>query len=303
MTIMRFYFYITALILLTCVGHIPAQADEAPSCTAIATLFEQVLCREALRLDDPAMADSMGKLSPEQKQEFRDKAWQRNLRKVKNMIWHHALLQKFGEESLTPSEKDIATFQEGFRQSMADSYKADIETKKMIEQALQEHSYQPKHDKTMRDLLQAVTMSIKFYEQRTQHTESLPTDYQFISENAERQIAEKMVTNWKADKLLHDAYGGRLAMMKDGPVPVDAYRAFLAYIRDEGALNILDPDFQDALKETDDFVKQPPKILPDTDPIAQYYFNSPHWAFNLSNNKDRLKKLESWIQSLPVAKD
>lgn len=59
-----------------------------------------------------------------------------------------------------------------------------------------------------------------------------------------QQLSAGVVKQWKIDRALHRQYGGRVAVQRGGPEPVDAYRRFLEERRDRGDFQILAPELE-----------------------------------------------------------
>ena len=55
-----------------------------------------------------------------------------------------------------------------------------------------------------------------------------------------RGMGRAMIRQWKINKSLYEAYGGRIIYQQLGPEPLDAYRLYLEERRDAGDLAILD---------------------------------------------------------------
>lgn len=60
--------------------------------------------------------------------------------------------------------------------------------------------------------------------------------------------------NWKYNKLLFEHYGGRVAPLPNTMEPHDAYRAFIADIRGEGKLTILDDKYPDPFEGLEEYL-------------------------------------------------
>jgi len=61
-----------------------------------------------------------------------------------------------------------------------------------------------------------------------------------------RQMGNAVIRNWKINKSLYEAYGGRIIYQQFGPEPLDAYREYLEELQDAGRLKIVD----EAMAET-----------------------------------------------------
>jgi len=71
-------------------------------------------------------------------------------------------------------------------------------------------------------------------------------DYESRMRTIDEANARQIIVAWKLNKNLFDQYGGRVVFQDDGPEPLEAYSAFLAEKKKEGAFGIYDPDLQSA---------------------------------------------------------
>lgn len=71
-------------------------------------------------------------------------------------------------------------------------------------------------------------------------------DYESRMREIDEDLARQTIVAWKLNKSLFDKYRGRVVYRQDGPEPLDAYAAFLADRKKEGAFGIYDADLQAA---------------------------------------------------------
>ena len=223
-----------------------------------------------------------------------------NMAMIKAVVWQRALIHKFGAAALTPTDQEVDEYRAAFNDSMQKSFEADRKTADLVDGLLAKNNYTAENEKKLRRLLDAAQLSLKLYGERQQHTETLPKEYHFVVDTAERQVARNMLTSWKSDKVLYDAYGGHLLVTNVGVAPLDAYVAFLKYIREDGKLEIVDPVYKDLLKETEDFTAAKHPEMGGSGEVAKKYFSSPTWQFSLGNKDDRFKGLKKQLEKIPT---
>ncbi len=270
------------------------QAEKPADCHAVAKVFEVTICREQLAVNQ------IGKKHPDDpnaKPAPQEIAQQTVA--LRNAVWQTALMHKFGDAAAPPTMEDIDAYRKGFDQTMDSSYEADRKTVDFIQSLLDKYVYAPENEEKLRQILNVTQASLKLYSERQQHTQTLPKEYQFVVDTAERAIARNMLTTWKDDKILYEAYHGRLALLPGGVVPIDAYAAFLKYIKDEGKLTILDPQYANAMGVIETQVSQKHNYMPADDEFAKKYYTRSDWQFSLANSSDRFNELKAHLESLP----
>lgn len=264
-----------------------AEAEEKPACTPVIRLFGRDICREIVDRGKIGGAENAGG----GEEDPRDK-----VRRVREIVWRLALIEKFGDAAVIPVDAEVEAFRAGFRAAMDRSYESDKKTVDAIRDSLGKYDYGEENQKKIDAILKAAEASVRFYEQREEQEKQLPEAYRFVSRAAETQIALDMLAGWKANKLLYDAYGGRLVYGQDSIEPVDAYAAFLDYIRKEAKVEIVDPAYDGLFTDLETWLKQDHRAIPPDDPLALNYFTAPEWQFTLSNSDGRLEELKSWLE-------
>ncbi len=70
------------------------------------------------------------------------------------------------------------------------------------------------------------------------------------------EMARSIIRQWKINRQLHSAYGGRAIYQQLGPEPLDAYRRFVEERQQAGAFMIHEKAFEDAFWRyfTDDLI-------------------------------------------------
>lgn len=269
-------------------------------CEALALLFGEPVCRGDFQEQTSKFLDATH-VPQEKRPELLEQMRNHNRKQMLDILWNRALAKKFGSDAMTPADEEVTRFAEGFRKTLETSYDADKKLVAWLRETLAKNSFEDSARTHIEDIIGAAETGIKFYEERKKQIAALPKEYVFITESAEKEIARGMVARWKADKVLYDTYGGRLAMGTGGPLPVDAYRKFLEYIDADGGFKANDPAYQDIFADVRALGGGAETLPPDSD-VYKNYFADPTWQFTLSNSDRRLEDLRKWIDTLPRKK-
>lgn len=92
---------------------------------------------------------------------------------------------------------------------------------------------------------------------------------------AEEQIAEAFIKQWKINRALYQEYGGRVIYQQGGAEPLDAYRIFLENAQKKGEFEILNKEF-----ETD---------------LWNYYTTDSKHSFYPDNEKEKAINTPWWL--------
>lgn len=294
-----YVFFLIVLLLLPVTG----RAEEAPaasSCTPVVQLFGETICAEYLAeaaQDDPALQA----MTAAQKEEVGARLMERRRARLGDLIWQQALAHKFGAQALQPTEEEIKNYRHRFEAAMESGYAADKKTASFITGLLAANKYSAGNENNLRALLNAVETSIKFYENRRAHRANLPPDYQFVIDAAEREVAVMMLSSWKADKLLYDAYGGAVVYDGISVMPVDAYQKFLSEIKKEKNLSVLDTAYQNPLAVIEEKIAHMRESAVETENnLVKNYFTDPSWQLSLGNSEQRFEALKAQLTALPI---
>ncbi len=280
----------------------PAVAQEQieETCKPVAVLFGEKICLSRIE-PDPVHIEAMKEQYKTQDLDPDDGLGKRNRQQLKSILWEKALEHKFGAEAIKPTVEEVLKYAEAFKGAMVSSYEADKKTLSLINELLVKNNYSPENMEEINNILRVTEMSVNFYEQRQKQKESMPEEYRFMAEKAEYQVAEAMVQDWKINKLLYDAYGGKIIFQQAGLEPLEAYADFLKYIKEDGELKILNAAYQDTFGEMDQYLAMGHNVLPDNEKdMYGNYFSTPYWQFQLSNNMERFEDVKSWLLSLSV---
>lgn len=216
-------------------------------------------------------------------------------------IWNKALSQKFGPEATRPSKAEILLYSSAFKQSIEQGYKQDTKLLALIKKLLSENRYAPSDLKKLEDLREAMELSVRHYETRKAHIKDMPPEFAELAGEAEQQVAEAMVGQWKINKVLYDEYGGRIIFQQAGLEPIDAYAVFLRYIEEEGALEILDPDYTGVMQTMEDYIGMGHSVIPEGEKdIYGHYFERPDWQFKYRDGKSDYDETRQKLESIPV---
>lgn len=277
---MLFKYLFYGLFMVISTGFfMPASAQEQDSpCTAAVRVFEKTICREDITVEEEHISAI--------KQQFEDQGLDsdnaiksRGLERLKDMIWEDALHRKFGQDTLEPTTSEVMTYSKAFKDHLIKSHEENIKTITKVENMLAIGGHSTEDEFRLRNLLQSLQTSITFYEEREKYNRNMPPEFHAMVQEAESEIARTVIRQWKNDKALYDAYGGRVVAGPTHPVPVDAYKKFLDYIRGDGALTVLDPEFEDVFAAQESFINGPHEAVASGD----HYFSkipSPYVANN-----------------------
>ncbi len=253
--------------------------QEASSCTPVARLFGQTVCREDITTENEHVAaikqqyEAQG-LDPEEAMQTR------NMEQLKDMLWMTALHKKFDAAQLEPTAEETYLYSKALKDSLRRSHQENIEAAAKIKDMLAHRTYPQEEEFKLRSLLQKIETSISFYNEREAHKGKMPPEFEEMVAEAERGIAAAAVRDWKINKALYETYGGKLALHSSGPQPVGAYSQFIEFIRSEGKLEILDPAYQGVFEEMEQLAAGPHDILSaEEEAHYQGYFTSPLWRF------------------------
>lgn len=253
--------------------------QEVSSCTPVARLFSETVCREDITTADEHLAaikqqyQAQG-LDPEAAMQTR------NMDQLKDMLWMIALRRKFEASQIEPTAEETYLYSKALKDSLRRSHQENIETAAKIKDMLAHRTYPEEEEFKLRSLLQKIETSISFYNEREAHKGKMPPEFEEMVAEAERGIAAAAVRDWKINKALYESYGGKLALHSAGPQPVEAYAKFIEFIRSEGNLEILDPAYQNVFAKMEQFAAGPHEMLSaEEEAFYKGYFSSPLWRF------------------------
>ncbi|MBI4031124.1 MAG: hypothetical protein HY370_05560 [Proteobacteria bacterium] len=294
---MRFFAFLCAILALHSAA---ARSAEPGSCAAVAKLFDKPICREELKPQDVEFIKQLPTYDPAQQSPLEREIAKQNKKKLQDVIWHQALVKKFGAQAVDATDADIKVYTEKLNAQMTASYEADKKMIAYLKNMMQKRKFGLEDTQKMQNIIDTAEQGLKFYEEREKHTESLPEDYKFIINSIETEISRSMLSEWKQSKVLFEAYGGRLAAHDTSFLPFDAYAAFLEYIRKEGKLEILDLAYKDAMSEMEERIKDASgRLLIEDETMKKGYFSDAQWQLSLSNSDERLEQIKKWVESLP----
>lgn len=274
-------------------GFSPARA--APCAAAVARFAGQDICAEDIEPAPEARA-AMEEQYRAQGRDPADALAERNLLRLRDVLWSRALDRKFGKGGRDPAPEDVKAYKEAFRRTLEKSHENGLRLRDLVKSLLAGHAYSPENTEKLKDILASLEKGITYYEQRESHRRTMPPEFQDMLDGAEDEIARAAVAEWMTNRLLYGAYGGRIAWRRAGrPEPVDAYRAFVAYIRGEGGLVILDPAYKDVFGQVERYLKNHPGTLP---PAGEDAFGREKWGA-FSENGGRFEEMEAILRAIP----
>lgn len=292
---------IAALLFMTgLLLPLPGYAETAP-CDVMVEMFGKPVCREEFLPADTTFIDTL-EVPDEQKKTMKEQIAKRNVHRMEALLWQKALIEKFGADAVTPTEKEVEEFSKELKASMQTSYQADKDTVAYIKDVLAAKKVSGENAAQLEGIMRQAENGIRFYEQRQKQTEALPEEYKFVAGTAEIEIARNMVNRWKSDKILFETYKGRLALGADGPQPIDAYAEMLKYIDGNAKLKIKDPAYNDVFKAMRDFAaNRRDEMIPGDGEINRNFFTNPTWQLTLSNSGKRVDDLKKWVEEMANA--
>lgn len=268
-------FCLMLYLLLFLVPALPG-GGQAAECRLIARGFGQDICEDALGAEP----------TPQ---------------KLQQHVWKMALTEKFGAEAYIPTEDEIIRYQSAFQVSLKKSYESDRKVLALIDRLLAENEYAVEDERDLRAIREATAISVRHYETRRDHADTMPPEFAEMTAQAEREVAAAMAGQWKINKLLYGEYGGRIIFQQAGLEPLDAYGAFLDYIRNEGRLEIVDPAYQDAFAPMDAYLAAEHNFLSrEEEDIYRHYFEDLSWQFTHRNRSNAYEDIKKRLEAVPV---
>lgn len=158
------------------------------------------------------------------------------------------LLGEFGRNNnINASEEEIDEFIDLAETAREEAEAQFTEQRDAILQRLERSSLAPsdrEHLEAQLETLNSILDSKTEMEQRAR--DRFGEDYESRMRTIDETNARQMIVAWKLNKRLYDQYGGRVVFQDDGPEPLEAYSAFLAEKKKEGAFGIYDSELQAA---------------------------------------------------------
>ena len=245
-----------------------------PSCTLAARVFGKEICLNDVAIEQEQI-DSIKKESGDQGLDSGEALREKTLERLKEKIWNVALSHKFSSDILEPTAEELDLYNKAMKNSLEENYRKNRQTAEKVEKMLAQGRYNGQEKIKLANLLQTLETSISFYEERENYKQDMPQEFHDMVLEAERGLAQTMIAQWKADKALWDAYGGRVIFQQGALEPVDAYKKFMAYIRQEGKLEIPDPQFGDVFGIMERYIAINNNVyLAPDDPAVTDYFSS-----------------------------
>lgn len=259
---------------------LPASAQDIAlgSCQSVARIYDQILCRDDIELDDET-TDEM-RAEYEANGINADEAMKiKALERVANIVWDIALDKTFGEDSFALTDPEISAYREASGAALDRNYQRDKQTLEEVNGILTQGNLTDIQEAGVRQLKLTLETSIKFYEQRAEQKQSMPPEFIRLIRNTESEMAEGQLRQWKVAQLLYNKYGGKVVKVSGRMEPVDAYIDFIKEVENSEHFEIHDPDYKHALRmlvmRWED-MKQGKAV---TDDQAEKYFESPLYQF------------------------
>ena len=226
-----------------------ANADDLgfSSCDPIARLYGDVICRKDVE-QAPEHRPEIEKAFRQSGIDPAQELHRQNRQRFFQLVWEGALVERFGVTPLTPTEDEITTYHNVFKNTLRDNYLNDKENIDRLKARLKQGDLEDDMRKELTDLLLLTNTSVRYYEQNQQFRAEMPAEYVATILEAERKIASAALKNWRADKALFDAFGGRVFVVDDQLKPLDAYLDFLGDMGAQDNIVLIAADYQDLLE-------------------------------------------------------
>lgn len=193
------------------------------------------------------------------------KQWSENVRfmKLTATIWEPIQNQFIKERGITVSGNEVDSFFEY-------SERARKLQQQQLQQALQQLNTQMRSGKlSAQEKEQGEQLKKQFEQQLAAVSKQLPKPSQ-----QEKEVAERLIKNWKVNQLLYKQYGGQVIATASSPFePVGAYKKFLEEKEKQKVFEITDPTYKKRFWE----VFTPGKDAPIV-PQDKVDFSKPWWV-------------------------
>ena len=276
---LSFFMVLGAFFIIS--GTVNAQSPEvsAPeeACDPIARYFEKVICKEEITPERQHI-DAIKQQFEDQGMDSDEAITHRSRERLKEIIWNEAIDRLFGKNAIEPTVQETMDYRNSFSRSLDDSHQENLVSLEKVQGILESGEYEAKDEAKLKLLAQTLKTSIAFYEEKKKQSENMPPEYHQMVIETEEKLATTMIRNWKTNKALYDSYGGRVVLEQGQPVPLDAYKKFLEYIRQEGDLYIMHQDYENLFARLERYEKAGYRIQP-ADPDGKFdsYFKLPPW--------------------------
>lgn len=269
-------------------------------CHVVAKIFNEDICYHDFGEDEETLK-VFRKNATGSETEVNAQIQAGNLKRFRQYVWLSALVEKYGKVAIKPTQEEVATYHQLFKQAMDATYHKNKKTAALIESLLGQYIYEPQDRYKLEQILTAAKKSTAYYEARQEKQVTLPPEYQRIIDDAQKRIARTKVRQWKINKLLYDDYQGRIVLRDSGIEPVDAYDGLIRYIRNKGGFEIIDTVYEGVFNEIQDYIKSPVGIIP-VDKEHEYtgYFTSPHWHLERDIQNSDFEVVRQKLMKVPT---
>jgi len=259
-------------------AHADATAKQEDTCHPVASIYEQNVCAAALEISPKlennlrAYAKQSGKSADKEIRDFK-------LSTLFGLLWQKALIHKFGEDALSASNREIKSYLKAFHKTLKSQNKANKNVAALIAELMEKNEYAPQDYDRLNKMSIQTQRSIMMFDMRS----AAPSEMKKRMDKNERNMAENMVSSWKAKKLLYEEYGGAIIFQQLGLEPLDGFKALLEEIEENGDLIIHDKEYKQVFKTMEKYVKADHNVVPEGSPEIAAYFSSPNWVYDADN--------------------
>ena len=145
------------------------------------------------------------------------------------------------QQEIQVSDQEIATYISKIRESKQQDQKRRESRRLEIMEAIKSDSLSESDRKRMESELKTLT-ELKEMEAGDDGSEQKSAE----EREAEKQIAEAFIKQWKINQALYREYGGRVIYQQGGAEPLDAYRRFFETAQEKGNFEIIEQKFEPA---------------------------------------------------------
>lgn len=281
-------------------------ADEqvtTQDCHVVAYLYKEAICYKDFGEDEETL-EIFRKNTKGTPEEIEAQVREGNVKRLRQYIWLAVLVEKYGKAAIKPTDVEIDTYYQMYKQSLALKNETHKKTANLIASLLEKYEYQPQDRYKLQQIMTAAGKSVAYYEQRQSKNDSLPNEYQRFVMNAQKRMAHARVQQWKINKALYNEYKGRLVKRENGLEPVDAYAALLRYMNMDANLKIVDPIYESVFDDIKKYVGAPVGVIPlDEEKKYEGYFSQPYWLLEKEMAESDFGKTEAKLLKVPYVKE
>jgi hypothetical protein len=247
--------------------------------TAIAESSSRVVARvfdTEIRLADISPPASHQDRVREKKLAADDAAWLRDYRekRLDARIWQEVTTQAVGRDAVEPTAEEVETFASLSRARRAGRLDESLAQREDLRKKLATGDLSPRKRDQLEKHLATIEKLIAHEREQREWAKTVP-NYDEIQRRSSERVARYTIRAWKVNKALYEKYGGRVIFQQAGYEPVDAYRALIADVEKQNAVELLDPSFRTPFARMREYLDMGHNYLPKA--AGDEYFAKPWW--------------------------